>query len=107
MERSINKEEFVRRIAVKSGKTATDVLTVLNALESVVRDELVNRGIITLPNLLKIEKVVRPAKAAHQRICPLDGKLRNYKAKPAKNVIRVKPLWTLRDAVEGSSVQNL
>lgn len=106
MERSITKPEFIRQIATKSGKTAQDVLTVINAMEAVVRDQLVNHGIITLPNLLKIQKVTKPAKPARQAVWVSDGKLRNYKAKPAKNVIKIKPLRTLRDAVEGSA-QNL
>ena len=100
--KSIDKQEFIRQIAVKAGKTAQETQIFLNAMESVVRDQLVANGIITLPGLLKIRKVVLPPKPERQLSC-FDGKIRTYKAKPAKNVIRMKPLWQLKNAIEGST----
>ena len=54
-------------------------------------------GVFTLPGLLKIKVVRKPATKARKGINPFTGEPTIFKAKPARNVIKCQPLKALKE----------
>jgi len=56
-------------------------------------------GEFTLPGLLKVKVVRKPATKARKGINPFTGEETIFKAKPARNVVKIKPLKRMKDMV--------
>ena len=57
-------------------------------------------GIFTLPGLLKIKVINKPATKARKGINPFTGEPAVFKAKPARRVVKVLPLKALKEMVK-------
>jgi nucleoid DNA-binding protein len=55
--------------------------------------------VFTIPGLCKIVVQRKPATKERQGINPFTGEETTFKAKPARNVIKVRPLKNLKDMV--------
>ncbi len=95
------KAQLFSAIAEQTGLTKPQVLSVFDALANEIRKSL--RGpageINALPTLLKIHKAHQKAKVARQGRNPFTGEPMTIKAKPAKDVVRVRALKGLKDMV--------
>lgn len=56
-------------------------------------------GVFTLPGMMKCYILHKPATKAHKGINPFTKEEMMFKAKPARNVIRIRPLKKLKDIV--------
>ena len=56
-------------------------------------------GHFTLPGVLKIQRILKPAKKARKGINPFTGEETMFKAKPAHSVVKVRALKKLKDMV--------
>ena len=56
-------------------------------------------GSFTVPGLMKIACVKKPATKARKGVNPFTGEETTFKAKPARNVVKVRPLKGLKDKV--------
>jgi hypothetical protein len=56
-------------------------------------------GIFTVPGLMKVTRVTKPATKARKGINPFTGEETVFKAKPARNVVKVRPLKALKEMV--------
>lgn len=56
-------------------------------------------GEFTVPGLMKCKVVRKPATKARKGINPFTGEPTTFKAKPARNVIKVRPLKALKEMV--------
>ena len=56
-------------------------------------------GVFTVPSLMKIKVVRKPATKARKGINPFTGEETVFKAKPARNVVKVLPLKALKEMV--------
>ena len=74
--------------------TLSKVMTVDLAKPSEGRDK-----IFTVPGLMKVKAVYKPATKAREGKNPFTGETQMFKAKPAKTVIKIRPLKALKDAV--------
>lgn len=74
----------------------------LEALYDVVARHLKKRGArqFTLPGLLKITVVRKPATKARKGRNPFTGEEMMFKAKPARNVVKVRALKKLKDMAD-------
>jgi hypothetical protein len=54
-------------------------------------------GIFTLPGLLKMKVVRKPATKARKGINPFTGEETVFKAKPARNVVKIQPLKAVKE----------
>jgi DNA-binding protein HU-beta len=97
----LSKSQFVAALAEKSGMTKKQVTLVLGALNAMVAHELGKRGPgeVMIPGLLKLAVATKPATAQHEGVNPFTKEAMTYKARPARKVIRVRPLKALKDAV--------
>jgi len=53
-----------------------------------------------LPGLMKIETKRKPATKARKGINPFTGEKMTFKAKPARTVVKIRPLKQVKDMVE-------
>ena len=97
----LSKTRFVEMMAESSGLTKQQTAAALKALNATVAQQLGKRGPgeVLIPGLLKLAVVERPATASHEGINPFTKLPMTYKARPARKVIKVRPLKGLKDAV--------
>ncbi|HSL43647.1 MAG TPA: HU family DNA-binding protein [Anaerolineales bacterium] len=95
----MSKTEFVEAIANESGLEKKQVNAMLDALNNVVYKELKADHEVTIPGLLKLTTVRKPAQPAREGINPFTKEPTMFKAKPARTVVKPRPLKALKDAV--------
>lgn len=101
--RPLDRARLVKEMAKECDLERKEIQSVLHALELVMRKELGKEGpgVFTLPRLLRIERIHKPARPARYNVpCPFrPGELYNISAKPAYNIVKVKPLDLLKKIV--------
>lgn len=95
----MSKTELVEEIASESGLEKRQVNAVLDALSNIVYKELKADREITIPGLLKLTTVRKPAVPEREGINPFTKEPTMFKAKPARTVVKPRPLKALKDAV--------
>ena len=95
----MSKTEFVEAIASQSGLEKKQVNAVLDALNDVVYKELKAENEVVLPGLVKLTSVTKAAVPEREGINPFTKEKTMFKAKPARKVIKPRPLKALKDAV--------
>jgi nucleoid DNA-binding protein len=97
----MTKSEFVATLAEKSGLNQTQASSVLDVIGVIVTDQLGKQGPgeVLIPGLLSLNVVDKPATPQHEGINPFTKEPMVYKAKPARKVIKARPLKALKDAV--------
>ena len=94
------KSEIFAYIAEKTDLKRKDVVAVFDALTSLIeRDLKKGPGLFNVAGLMKIKVVNKPAVPARKGINPFTKEEVMFKAKPARNVIKVQALKTLKDMV--------
>ncbi len=97
--KSMTKSEFVNAIADKSGLNKKQVSSVLDAMNTVVTDQLKLEVPVTIPGLLKLNVNVKAATPERPGINPFTKEPTVFKAKPARKVVKARPMKALKDAV--------
>ena len=97
----MNKSEIVSGIAEATGLTKKDVNAVFEAMASQIKRSLGRNGpgAYTMPGLMKLLVVRKPATEARKGINPFTGQETVFKAKPARNIVKIRPLRNLKDMV--------
>ena len=97
----MTKSQFVAAVAQKAGLEKKQAATALEALNAVLAHELGKKGPgeAMIPGLLKLSVIVKPATPAHEGISPFTKQPAMFKAKPARKVIKARPLKAFKDAV--------
>ncbi len=94
------KSEIFAFISEKTNLKRKDVAGVFDALSTLIeRDLKKGPGIVNLAGLMKIKVLHKPAVPARKGINPFTKEEVMFKAKPARNVVKVQPLKTLKDMV--------
>ncbi len=99
--KKMTKSEFVAAVAEKSGLSKKQVAAALEALNEVVKGQIGNKGPgeVIIPGLLKVVVANRPAMPAGERLDPFTKQMKFFQAKPARKVVKVRPIKALKDAV--------
>ena len=97
----MTKSQFVAAVAQKAGLEKKQAAAALDALNTVVAHELGKKGPgeVMIPGLLKLNVVLKPAVPAHEGINPFTKQPAMFKAKPARKVVKARPVKALKDAV--------
>jgi nucleoid DNA-binding protein len=100
-EKPMSKTEIVSGIAEATGLTKKQVSSVFEAMTDQIKKSLGRRGpgAYTVPGLMKLMIVRKPATKARKGINPFTGEETMFKAKPARNIVKVRPLKNLKDMV--------
>ena len=97
----MTKSEMLASIAESADLTKKQVDSVFDALAGLIKKSLGSggAGLIGIYGLMKISVQRKPATSARPGINPFTGEEITIKAKPARNVVKVRPLKTLKDMV--------
>jgi nucleoid DNA-binding protein len=95
------KTEVFSNIAESTGVSKRDVSQVFDALNDQIKKALTGRGpkTFTIHGLCKIVVQHKPATKEREGINPFTGEKTTFKAKPARNVVKIRPLKKLKDMV--------
>ncbi len=99
--KALTKAQLKQRIADETGLSAKQVASVMDKIAETCMSELNRKGVgvFTIPGLVKVRKVFKPATKEKQGTNPLTKQPMTIKAKPARNVVRVRALKALKDCV--------
>jgi nucleoid DNA-binding protein len=92
MAKAPTKSEIVAQICKDTKLSRKQVVGVFDSLSGVIRKSLRGAGLFTMPGLLKMKVVKKPATPARQGINPFTKEPTTFKAKPASKKVRVLPL---------------
>ena len=99
MAKAPTKSEIIAQICKDTKLSRKQVAEVFESLNGVVRKSLRGSGLFTLPGLLKMKVVKKPAVPERQGINPFTKQPTVFKAKPASKKVRVLPLKGLKALV--------
>jgi DNA-binding protein HU-beta len=101
MAKMMSKSELVGKIAADGGGKLSnkDVKGVLESLAKVGYKELKKSGVFLVPGFAKFVVVRKAATKARKGVNPFTGEPAVFKAKPARKIVRARPVKAAKDAV--------
>lgn len=96
------KSQIFSAVADDTGLTKKDVAAVFESLSGQIQRNLSGRGapgVFTVPGLMKIKVVKKPARKARMGRNPATGEEMMFKAKPASKGVRVLALKGLKEMI--------
>ena len=93
------KSDVVAQICEDAELSRKQVGAVFESLNGIIKKSLRAHGMFTLPGLLKMKVVKKPATKAREGINPFTKEKMMFKAKPASKKIRLLPLKSLKALV--------
>jgi len=93
------KTMLFNEIAERTELKKKDVVMVFDELSNIINSHIRRNaaGVFTVPGLMKIKVVRKPVTRARKGINPFTGEPTIFKAKPARNVVKIQPLKALKD----------
>jgi nucleoid DNA-binding protein len=95
----MSKSELIQKIADEVSLTKKDVKAVLESLAAHGYKELKRGEEFLLPGFAKFIVVKKPATPERQGVNPFTKEPTTFKAKPARKVLKVRPVKAAKDAV--------
>ena len=97
----MTKSGITAEISDKTGLTKKQVSSVLDEMTILIERHIKKGGAgqFSLPGLMKVEVKRKPATKARKGINPFTGEETVFKAKPARNVVKIRPLKKVKDMV--------
>ena len=97
----MTKAQLLSAIADDTGLARKQVAEVMDSLSRQMQRHIKKRGpgTFTLPGLMKVKTVRKPARKARKGINPFTGEEATFAAKPAHTVVKIQPLKGLKDMV--------
>jgi nucleoid DNA-binding protein len=95
----MTKSQIVASISDSTGLTKKQVSSVMDEMDTLIERSIKKRGIgeFTIPGMMKITTVKKPAKKARKGINPFTGEATTFKAKPASIAVKVRPLKKMKE----------
>lgn len=97
------KSQIMTYLAECTELTKKDISNVFEALDALMESHLKSRGgpgEFTVPGLMKCVVKRKPATKARKGTNPFTGEPMTFKAKPARNIVKVRPLKKLKEMVK-------
>jgi len=101
MAKSISKSELVQKIVEQhpNGITRKDVKAVIEAIAEIGYKKLNKTWAFFVPGLAKFVVIKKPATKARKGINPFTKEPTIFKAKPARKIIKARPVKAAKEAV--------
>ena len=101
LKKPMTKSEIMGSLSEAADLSKQQVARLLDELSCLIAKNLNNEGpgAFTVPGLMKIKVVRKPATEARKGINPFTKEETTFKAKPARNVVKILPLKGLKDMV--------
>jgi len=99
--KAMSKGEVISGIADATGLTKKQVSSVFEEMAGQIKKSLGHSGpgVYIVSGLMKLVVVRKPATEARKGVNPFTGEETVFKAKPARNVVKIRPLKNLKDMV--------
>lgn len=97
--KALTRSQQIAYISEQTELSKKDVAAVLECFEPMIASHLRGPGQITLAGLMKVVAVRKPATKARKGINPFTGEPTVFKAKPARNVVKIRALKKVKDLV--------
>ncbi|HJT34585.1 MAG TPA: HU family DNA-binding protein [Pirellulales bacterium] len=97
----MSKSEVFASLAESSDMTKAQVAGLFANLNTLVENNIGKKGpgVFVLPGLAKIKVIRKPATKERKGINPFTGEETTFKAKPARNVVKIQPLKAVKEMV--------
>jgi nucleoid DNA-binding protein len=101
VKKAMTKSVIMAEVAENTGLTKKQVSSVFDELTLLIERHIKPRSPkqFILPGLLKIEVKRKPATKARKGINPFTGEEMMFKAKPARDIVKIRPLKKVKDMV--------
>ncbi|HVV40825.1 MAG TPA: HU family DNA-binding protein [Nitrobacter sp.] len=99
MATQMTKSQLIEKVATDAELSKKDVKNVLEALATTGYKELKKNGLFLLPGFAKFVVIKKPATKARKGTNPFTGEPMMFKAKPARKIVRARPVKAAKDAV--------
>jgi DNA-binding protein HU-beta len=99
MATQMTKSQLIEKIAAENELAKKDVKGVLETLATVGYKELKKTGSFVVPGFAKFVVIKKPATKARKGINPFTKEPTVFKAKPARKIVRARPVKAAKDAV--------
>jgi nucleoid DNA-binding protein len=95
----MTKTQIVGALADNTGLTKKQVSAVMDAMNNLIEGSIKKRGAgeFTIPGMMKITTVRKPAVKARKGINPFTGEETMFKAKPATTAVKIRPLKKMKE----------
>ena len=95
----LTKSQIVASLADSTGLTKKQINTVMDDYHTLIERSIKKRSVgeFTVPGIMKITTVKKPARKARKGINPFTGEETMFKAKPASIAVKVRPLKKLKE----------
>ena len=99
--KAMTRTEIVAALAEGTGLSKKEIASVFEELTTLMGKNLGKGGpgVFNVPSLMKVKVIRKPATKARKGINPFTKEETVFKAKPARNVVKVLPLKGLKDMV--------
>jgi DNA-binding protein HU-beta len=101
MAKVMSKSELISKLADEHSDKLTrkDVKSVLESLCTIGYKELKKSGVFLVPGFAKFVVIKKPATKARNGVNPFTGQPTVFKAKPARKIVRARPVKAAKDAL--------
>ena len=99
MQSQMTKSQLIEKIAQLRELAKKDVKGMMEALAEVGYKELKKNGVFVVPGFAKFVVIKKAATKARKGINPFNGQEMTFKAKPARKVVRARPVKAAKMAV--------
>jgi DNA-binding protein HU-beta len=101
MAKLMSKSELIQKIAEQHPNTMTrkDIKGVIESLAQIGYKELKKTGAFFVPGFAKLVVIKKPATKERSGINPFTKQPTIFKAKPARKIIRARPVKAAKDAI--------
>jgi DNA-binding protein HU-beta len=99
MAKLMSKSELVQKIAAQHSLSRKDVKGVIETLAEVGYKEMKKNGAFVVPGFAKFVVIKKPATAERAGINPFTKEPTVFKARPARKIVRARPVKAAKDAV--------
>ena len=95
----MTKSQILASVAESTGLSKKQVGAVMDEVHTLMERSIKKRGVgeFTVPGIMKITTVKKPARKARKGINPFTGEQTTFKAKPASIAVKVRPLKKLKE----------
>ncbi|MCP4190541.1 MAG: DNA-binding protein [Planctomycetaceae bacterium] len=99
--KAMTKTEIIASLSTSTGLSKQQVNGFFDELVKLIGDNLdeAGPGVFNIPGLMKVRVVRKPAQPEREGINPFTKEKTVFKAKPARNVVKISPLKRLKDVV--------
>jgi nucleoid DNA-binding protein len=97
--KAMNITQLRQIVAEAAGITPQQAKLALDSLTNTAIEQANSVGVFNVPGLCKITKAHKPARPEKKMISPLTKQEITVKAKPAHNVVKVRAIKALKEAV--------